>query len=86
MSMRGFAALNAEQRRAVASLGGKSVKPENRAFSRNRDAASEAGRKGGASVPSAKRAFSRDPALASQAGQKGGLHKRLNRKEATSNE
>jgi uncharacterized protein len=46
-SKRGFACMSQEQRRAIASVGGKSVPTEKRSFSRRRDLASEAGRKGG---------------------------------------
>lgn len=48
--LRGFAWMHAnEPSRAaqLAKLGGASVKPENRAFSRDKDLAREAGRKGG---------------------------------------
>lgn len=45
--LRGFAALTPEERRRRASLGGRSVPPDLRSFSRSRDLASEAGRKGG---------------------------------------
>lgn len=44
---RGFASMTPERRREISSLGGSSVKPENRAFSRDRTLASKAGRKGG---------------------------------------
>ncbi len=37
-----------EKRREIASKGGQSVKPENRAFAQDRELAAEAGRKGGA--------------------------------------
>lgn len=43
----GFAALSPERRREISSLGGRSVLPENRGFSRDRYLASSAGRKGG---------------------------------------
>jgi general stress protein YciG len=46
-SKRGFASMSQERRRAIASMGGKSVPTEKRSFSRRRDLASEAGRKGG---------------------------------------
>ena len=36
-----------EQRKARATLGGKALRPEQRAFSQNRELAREAGRKGG---------------------------------------
>jgi uncharacterized protein len=46
-SKRGFASMSPEKQRQIASMGGKSVPPENRMFSKNRALASEAGRKGG---------------------------------------
>jgi general stress protein YciG len=39
--------MSQEQRRAIASIGGKSVPNEKRSFSQRRELASEAGRKGG---------------------------------------
>ena len=44
---RGFAAMSPEMRREVASRGGKSVPPERRAYSINRQLAKDAGRVGG---------------------------------------
>ncbi len=44
---RGFASMNADRQRDIASLGGRSIKPENRVFSRDRELAAAAGRKGG---------------------------------------
>jgi general stress protein YciG len=44
---RGFACMTPERRREIAMRGGASVKPESRAFSKNRELAIEAGRKGG---------------------------------------
>lgn len=72
-SKRGFASMSAERRREVARKGGLAVKPENRAFSKDKKLAVKAGRKGGSSVSPQNRAFSRNPALASSAGRKGGL-------------
>ena len=46
-SKRGFASLSPEQRREIASMGGKSVPAEKRAFSQNKELATKAGRKGG---------------------------------------
>jgi uncharacterized protein len=46
-SKRGFASMSAERQREIASMGGKSVPAQNRAFSKQRDLAYEAGRKGG---------------------------------------
>jgi general stress protein YciG len=44
---RGLANVSPERRREIASLGGKSVPREHRAFSRDPELAREAGRKGG---------------------------------------
>ncbi len=52
---RGFAAMSPEKRREIARKGGQSVKPENRAFAKDKDLASEAGRKGGAQSPGKRR-------------------------------
>jgi general stress protein YciG len=60
-----------ERRKEVAAKGGKSVKPENRSFTTNRDLASKAGKKGGAKNRPEKRAFHMDRELASRAGKKG---------------
>ena len=46
-SNRGFASMPLEKRRAIATMGGKSVPTQKRSFARRRDLASEAGRKGG---------------------------------------
>ena len=46
-SKRGFASMNPEKQREIASKGGKSVPGDKRSFSQNRDLASQAGRKGG---------------------------------------
>jgi general stress protein YciG len=71
-SNRGFAAMDEEKQREIASKGGKSVPDEKRPFSKDRELASEAGRKGGESVPDEKRSFAQDRELASEAGRKGG--------------
>lgn len=52
---RGFAAMSPEKRREIARKGGQSVKPENRAFAKDKDLAAEAGRKGGAQSPGKRR-------------------------------
>lgn len=52
---RGFAAMSLEKRREIASKGGQAVKPENRAFAKDKDLAAEAGRKGGAQSPGKRR-------------------------------
>jgi uncharacterized protein len=71
-STRGFASMDAEKRRAIASKGGQSVPNEKRSFSQNPTLAAEAGRKGGRNVSNESRSFSRNRDLAVQAGRKGG--------------
>jgi len=71
-SNRGFASMDAEKQRAIASKGGQSVPNEKRSFSQNRTLAAEAGRKGGQNVSDENRSFSRNRDLAAQAGRKGG--------------
>ena len=71
-STRGFASMDAETRRAIASKGGQSVPNEKRSFSQNRALAAEAGRKGGRNVSDESRSFSRNRDLAAQSGRKGG--------------
>src|ERR1044072_5584360 len=71
-SNRGFASMDAERQREIASMGGKAVPDSKRSFSQNRPLAAEAGRKGGQSVPDEKRSFSQNPELAAEAGRKGG--------------
>lgn len=44
---RGFAALSPERRKEIARMGGKSIAPDKRAFSQNRELASRAGKVGG---------------------------------------
>ena len=46
-SKRGFASMDAERQREIASKGGRSVPADKRSFSQDRGLASEAGRKGG---------------------------------------
>lgn len=46
-SNRGFASMDQDKQREIASKGGKSVPPEERSFSKDRELASEAGKKGG---------------------------------------
>lgn len=74
-SKRGFACMSPEKRAAIARMGGRAVKPENRSFSKDLGLASSAGRKGGMSVKDEKRTFSIDRQLASEAGKKGGKAK-----------
>jgi hypothetical protein len=71
-SERGFASMDREKQRAIASKGGRSVPPEKRSFAVDPSLAAEAGRKGGKNVPDEKRSFSQDPELAAEAGRKGG--------------
>lgn len=71
-SNRGFASMDRERQRQIASKGGESVPASKRSFSKNPELAAEAGRKGGRSVPASSRSFSRDPSLAAEAGRKGG--------------
>jgi uncharacterized protein len=47
---RGFACLSLQRRREIASMGGRSIPDANRAFSKQRDLAREAGRKGGLAI------------------------------------
>lgn len=69
----GFAGLSKEQRIKIASMGGKSVLPENRSFSRDRELAVKAGMKGGTNVPKEKRSYYRDQKLATRSGKLGGI-------------
>jgi general stress protein YciG len=69
---RGFAALSPEKRREIAALGGASVPPQKRAFSKDPELAHYAGAKGGSSVPPEKRTW-KNRELAAAAGRKGGL-------------
>ena len=71
-STRGFASMDRAKQREIASKGGKSVAPEARSFSQNRELAAEAGRKGGKSVAASERSFAQDRKLAAEAGRKGG--------------
>jgi len=71
-SNRGFASMNQDRQRQIASMGGRAVPDSKRSFSQNRELAAKAGRKGGQSVPGEKRSFSQNRELAAQAGRKGG--------------
>ena len=71
-SSRGFASMDPDRQRQIASKGGESVPAGKRSFSRNPELAAEAGRKGARRVPPTTRSFSRKPELAAQAGRKGG--------------
>ena len=66
---RGFAAMDPERQRAIASKGGRSVPDAKRSFSQNRGLAAQAGRKGGQESGGN---FRNDPARAAAAGRKGG--------------
>lgn len=46
-SKRGFASMDEERQREIASKGGRSVPADKRSFSQDRELASAAGRKGG---------------------------------------
>ncbi len=77
-SRRGFASLNAEQRRAISSLGGKAAHERGTAHRFSGDAARSAGRKGG-------RKISADRVHMSEIGKKGGLNQKTKlRANATS--
>jgi uncharacterized protein len=54
-SNRGFASMDEEKQRRIASKGGRSVPNEKRSFSLNRRLAAEAGRKGGQASHAASR-------------------------------
>lgn len=71
-SDRGFAAMDGDRQREIASRGGQNVPDGKRSFSQDHELAAEAGRKGGQSVSDEKRSFSQDRTLASEAGRKGG--------------
>lgn len=47
---RGFGGMSAEKRKMISAMGGRAVKPENRAFSKDKDLARTAGRRGGSRV------------------------------------
>ena len=46
-SNRGFAAMDEDRQREIASKGGSSIDPEDRSFSKDHELAAEAGQKGG---------------------------------------
>jgi uncharacterized protein len=70
-SNRGFASMDRQKQREIASKGGRASGGN---FRNNPGRAAVAGRKGGQSVPASERSFSRNPALAAEAGRKGGEH------------
>lgn len=45
-TLRGFAAMSPDKQKELASMGGRAIAPEKRAFAQNRELASQAGRKG----------------------------------------
>lgn len=89
-SNRGFGSMDERKQQEIASKGGESVPAEERSFSKDRELASEAGRKGGeARGTSDERSdereesdrsrggsgnFAQDRERASEAGRKGGQH------------
>jgi uncharacterized protein len=68
-SKRGFAAMDEDKQREIASKGGQSVPDEKRSFSQDPELASEAGKKGGEESGGN---FKNDPERAAEAGKKGG--------------
>lgn len=82
-ALRGFAVMDPQKRRAIASLGGKAVPASKRSFSQDRELATEAGRKGGKAQPAASKSFSRDLQRAKEAGKKGGQVTAAMRKDRT---
>jgi uncharacterized protein len=68
-SNRGFAAMDHNKQREIASKGGASVPDEKRSFSQDPQRASEAGRKGGQASGGN---FANNPGRAAEAGRKGG--------------
>ena len=73
---KGFALMSSEEVKRIAAMGGRAIPPELRAFSRDRELASAAGRKGGAAVPASLRTYNKDRELAAAAGRKGGAAKK----------
>ena len=68
-SNRGFASMDDEKQREIASKGGHASGGN---FKNDPQRAAEAGHKGGQSVPDEERSFSKDRELAAEAGHKGG--------------
>jgi uncharacterized protein len=83
-SKRGFAAMDPEKQREIASKGGSSVPADKRSFSTSHELAAKAGRKGGKAVPAEKRSFSNNPKLAEKAGRMGGIASRRKQGEKKS--
>lgn len=70
-SDRGFASMDEQKQREIASKGGQSVPDEKRSFSQDRELAAEAGRKGGHESGGN---FAHDRERAARAGREGGRH------------
>jgi uncharacterized protein len=70
-SNRGFASMDDEKQRDIASKGGQASGGN---FKNDPERAAESGRKGGQSVPAEERSFSQNHELAAKAGRKGGEH------------
>jgi general stress protein YciG len=68
-SERGFASMDEDKQREIASKGGQSVPDEKRSFSQDPQLAAEAGRKGGQESGGN---FKNDPERAAEAGREGG--------------
>ena len=71
-SHRGFASMNAERQRQIASMGGKAVPMRSAASRRIAAWRPRPGARAGRACPGAKRSFSQDRTLAAVAGRKGG--------------
>jgi len=70
-SDRGFASVDEQKQREIASKGGQSVPDEKRSFSQDRELAAAAGRKGGHESGGN---FAHDRDRAARAGREGGRH------------
>jgi len=70
-SDRGFASMDEQKQREIASKGGQSVPDEKRSFSQDRELAAAAGRKGGHESGGN---FAHDRDRAARAGREGGRH------------
>jgi uncharacterized protein len=81
--LNGFAAMDPERRREIASKGGKSVHPGKRASfaALDPERRREISAMGGKAIPAEKRSFSTNPELAKRAGAKGGHARRNSGKE-----
>lgn len=79
---RGFAAMDPEKQREIASRGGTALPNEKRSYAKNKKLAQASGRKGGKNVAPENRSFSRNKELAREAGRKGGTNSGYNRSQA----